>query len=69
MAKVKLSRVQGHFKNWDQLVSAESGGATPATASPEALEGARQCALYAMKKGGRWCRTWGDKLRVGVHDA
>jgi hypothetical protein len=57
LSKVRTDSVKGHWKNWDQLVSAESGGAPPSQASKEAIEGARRSAIYAMKKGGRWCRS------------
>lgn len=67
ISNIKTDRVVGHWKNWDQLVSAESGGATPATASNEALEGAKQSALYAMNKGGRWCRRLRGKSVCTSH--
>ena len=55
MERVKNSRVVGHWVNWDQLVSKESGNA--AAPSPAAMEGARNSALYAIHKNSRkWCR-------------
>ncbi len=54
LEKVKMDSSIGHWKNWDQLLSAESGGLPP---TPASIQGAKNAALYAMRKGGRWVRS------------
>lgn len=59
MARVKTASSLGSWKNWDQLVAIESGGAV--NPSDAAIRGAENCALYALnKKSAKWTRPiWG----------
>lgn len=54
LERVKARKKIAHWLNWDQLVGKESGGA--AYPSLAAVEGARNIAIWCIKKGHRYVR-------------